>query len=54
MATTVTVQQEASRPIASVAPVQSGSYPAAALPPKLVMRILKLEFVEMSELIPDT
>ena len=32
----------------------SGYDPAAALPPKLVKRILNLEFVEMVELLPDS
>ena len=31
----------------------SGYDPVAALPPKLVRRILNLEFVEMAELLPD-
>ena len=55
-ATTIAAQRESARPITSVALVQSRSRydPAAALPQKLVKRTLKLEFVEMSELIPDT
>ena len=54
--TVILVQQESSSPIASAAVVQSRSRydPTVALPPKLVTCILNLEFVEMSELIPDT
>ena len=57
LTTTVTASlQGLSSTATSTALVVSGSRydPTAALPPKLVTRILNLEFVEMSELIPDT
>lgn len=57
LATTVAASQQG-LPSTSIgaAPSAAGSRydPTAALPPKLVTRILSLEFVEMSELIPDT
>ena len=54
-ATTVAVQQGLSKSVASVALVRSGSQydPAAELHLKLVTAVLKLEFIEMSKLIPD-
>ena len=36
-----------------VTPLPSGYDPVAALPPKLVKRILNLEFVEMADLLPE-